>query len=150
MAQRWPAALWIVRHGQSAGNVARDAAHAQRLHRIALSGRDVDVLLSPLGEAQSSALGRWFAEKAVDERPDVVLVSPYARAAQTARLIRDAGGVDPQEPLCIDERLREKEFGVLDGLTTSASQACFPNRRIFAACWENSTIVRQAAKAGAT
>ncbi|MFL5607470.1 MAG: histidine phosphatase family protein, partial [Gemmatimonadaceae bacterium] len=26
MPQRWPDRLWIVRHGESAGNVARDAA----------------------------------------------------------------------------------------------------------------------------
>ena len=28
MQQRWPDRLWIVRHGESAGNVARDAAQA--------------------------------------------------------------------------------------------------------------------------
>jgi broad specificity phosphatase PhoE len=26
LEQKWPQTLWIVRHGQSAGNVARDAA----------------------------------------------------------------------------------------------------------------------------
>jgi len=26
MRQRWPGRLWIVRHGESAGNIARDAA----------------------------------------------------------------------------------------------------------------------------
>ena len=30
MSSRWPAVLWLVRHGESAGNVARDAAHARR------------------------------------------------------------------------------------------------------------------------
>jgi hypothetical protein len=28
MEQKWPQQLWLVRHGQSAGNVARDAAEA--------------------------------------------------------------------------------------------------------------------------
>ena len=28
MEQKWPQQIWIVRHGQSAGNVARDAAEA--------------------------------------------------------------------------------------------------------------------------
>jgi hypothetical protein len=28
MEQKWPQEIWLVRHGQSAGNVARDAAEA--------------------------------------------------------------------------------------------------------------------------
>ena len=32
----WPARLWIVRHGQSAGNVARDAAESKGLELIDL------------------------------------------------------------------------------------------------------------------
>lgn len=53
----WPAHLWIVRHGQSAGNVARDAAKAGGLPVIDIATRDIDVPLSPLGQAQSLALG---------------------------------------------------------------------------------------------
>lgn len=30
MQQDWPNTLWVVRHGQSAGNVARDKAEAWR------------------------------------------------------------------------------------------------------------------------
>ena len=47
MQQRWPERLWIVRHGESAGNVARDAAHAAGLSHIDIADRDVDVPLSP-------------------------------------------------------------------------------------------------------
>ncbi|HEX8555951.1 MAG TPA: histidine phosphatase family protein [Sphingomonas sp.] len=128
---RWPARLWIVRHGESAGNVARDAAQASGAERIAIEGRDVDVPLSPRGEEQAAALGRWFAHQPADARPDVLLSSPYVRAQHTARLFRDHGGCDAQEPICSDERLREKEFGILDGLTvagivaTQAQQAEF-------------------------
>jgi len=131
MIRRWPKRLWLVRHGQSAGNVAHDAAHAARLDRIALTGRDVDVPLSPLGEDQSRALGHWFAEMKSGERPDVLLVSPYVRAIRTAELIREAGGVDPDEPLCADERLREKEFGILDGLTGPGVINVFPDQAEF-------------------
>jgi len=70
--QRWPARLWVVRHGQSAGNVARDAAHAAGLPRIDLEARDVDVPLSELGQQQSTALGEWFSQQPVDLRPNVV------------------------------------------------------------------------------
>lgn len=118
MSINWPHTLWLVRHGQSAGNVARDAAHAAKARRIELVARDADVPLSPLGQAQSKALGQWFAGHAPEERPDVVLASPYVRARQTANLICDAGGTAPRTPaVIVDERLREKEFGILDGLT---------------------------------
>lgn len=119
MTSNWPERLWIVRHGESAGNVARDAAHAAGLARIDVKGRDVDVPLSTLGERQSRSLGRWFADLPENERPEVVLCSPYVRAQQTAALIGSAGGFVSDEPLVVtDERLREKEFGILDGLTT--------------------------------
>jgi len=128
---RWPSRLWLVRHGQSAGNVARDLAHAQNAHRIALDVRDVDIPLSEEGERQAQALGRWFAEGKGNARPDVILTSTYLRAQQTARLFRDAGGADPDEAICCDERLREKEFGILDGLTTAGVAALLPEQAEF-------------------
>ena len=84
MQQRWPGHLWIVRHGESAGNVARDAAMTAGLPRIDLDIRDVDVPLSPRGERQADALGRWFAAMPREQQPQVVLVSPYVRARDTA------------------------------------------------------------------
>ncbi|MDB4880291.1 MAG: phosphoglycerate mutase [Gemmatimonadetes bacterium] len=115
--QRWPERLWIVRHGESAGNVARDAATAAGLAVIDIAERDVDVPLSDAGERQSAALGRWFAMMPEGARPNVVLTSPYLRARHTASLIEAAGGIAPATATSIDERLREKEFGVLDRLT---------------------------------
>ena len=131
MAARWPSVLWLVRHGESAGNVARDAAHTAGLERIDLPSRDVDVPLSPLGEQQADALGRWFAKGHEDGRPDVMLASPYVRAMSTARRFRAAGGCAADEPICCDERLREKEFGILDGLTTAGIHAHQPDQAEF-------------------
>jgi len=131
MTQRWPDRLWIVRHGQSAGNVARDHAQANRLDRLRIDGRDVDVPLSQLGERQARALGEWFAASPAEARPDAVLVSTYRRAIQTAEILRAAGAVDADEPLCIDERLREKEFGILDGLTTHGLRNLVPEQAEF-------------------
>jgi broad specificity phosphatase PhoE len=128
MSGRWPSVLWIVRHGQSAGNLARDAADAAGLQRIDLTSRDVDVPLSRLGEQQASALGHWFAAGNEDGQPEVMLSSPYVRAQQTARRFRDVGGCDSDTPICVDERLREKEFGILDGLTKAGIQAAHPEQ----------------------
>lgn len=131
MTPRWPSVLWVVRHGQSAGNVARDAADKAGLHRIALTHRDVDVPLSPLGQEQARALGRWFASAHEDGRPDVMLASPYVRAVETAQLFREAGGCSPEERICLDERLREKEFGILDGLTVAGIRHEHPEQAEF-------------------
>lgn len=119
MTPRWPSLLWIARHGQSAGNVARDAAESAGLALIDIEFRDIDTPLSDLGVEQSRALGRWFAGLPAHERPQVVLSSPYVRARETARLIMEEAGWRAGEDVRwrVDERLREKEFGILDRLT---------------------------------
>jgi broad specificity phosphatase PhoE len=131
MTPRWPSVLWVVRHGQSAGNVARDLADRQGLARIALTHRDVDVPLSDLGRDQARALGHWFAGAHEDGRPEVMLASPYVRAVQTAELFRAAGGCRADEKICLDERLREKEFGILDGLTVAGIHEFHPEQAEF-------------------
>jgi len=129
MASRWPSVLWIVRHGESAGNVARNEATAAGLARINLAIRDQDVPLSPRGVEQAEALGRWFAGQAREARPEAVLCSPYVRAVQTADIIARAGGVAPETPAhCVDERLREREFGILDRLTTQGIRELHPQQ----------------------
>ncbi len=125
--QHWPAKLWLVRHGQSQGNVARDIAHQAGDHEIAIDGRDVDVPLSDLGHRQAKSAGEWFAALPADERPEVILTSPYRRARQTAKAICEAGALSggPERPV-VDERLREREFGIFDRLTTAGIRARFP------------------------
>ena len=125
--QPWPKRLWIVRHGQSQGNVARDAAHEAGLSVIDLDLRDVDVPLSELGHQQADATGRWFAALPEVDKPDVLLASPYVRARQTAEAICAAGGLaGGAKPTILDERLREREFGVFDGLTTVGIKERYP------------------------
>lgn len=131
MTPRWPSVLWVVRHGQSAGNLARDKATAEGHTRIDLTSRDVDVPLSDLGRDQAQALGRWFATAHEDGRPEILLSSPYFRAVETAQLFRDAGGCDFEEKICLDERLREKEFGILDGLTVAGIHELQPEQAAF-------------------
>lgn len=125
--QKWPDVLWIVRHGESAGNVARDAAEAAGLALIDIQTRDVDVPLSPLGEQQASALGKWFRQLPPEAQPTVVLTSPYVRARETARLALETAGIGRDEvTFTTDERLREKEFGILDRLTRFGIQEKYP------------------------
>ncbi len=131
MTPRWPSTLWVVRHGQSAGNVARDEAHIAGADRINLDHRDVDIPLSELGRQQAVALGHWFGTSEHHARPEVVLASPYVRAVETAELFRAAGGCSADLKICIDERLREKEFGILDGLTTSGVRTVYPDQAAF-------------------
>jgi broad specificity phosphatase PhoE len=112
-----PQTLWLVRHGQRAGNVARDAAEAGGLHVIDIAARDLDVPLSSLGVRQAQSLGRWFSALDVADQPQVILCSPCTRAELTARLMLQSAGIAGAVKLRMDERLREKEFGMLDRLT---------------------------------
>ena len=127
MPQNWPERLYLVRHGQSQGNVARDAADEAGLHEIAIDVRDVDVPLSELGIRQAEAAGRWFASLPRNERPQVILASPYVRAKQTAEIVckQDALAGGPTRTI-VDERLREREFGIFDRLTIVGIRERFP------------------------
>ena len=127
--QKWPDEILIVRHGQSAGNVARDAAIADGRPVIDLASRDMDVPLSELGERQAAALGRWFAALPPERLPTVVLTSTYLRARDTARIALETAGLMGDDlPILQDERLREKEFGILDRLTLAGVAERFPEQ----------------------
>lgn len=128
--QKWPDRVWIVRHGQSESNVARLLAEEAATDDIGISVRDVDVPLSGLGREQARAVGRWFGGEPADARPNVVLVSPYRRALETASLICETGGINVSRAdgsYVVDERLREKEFGVLNGLTKAGIASRHPH-----------------------
>lgn len=125
MEPRWctrPDSLTLVRHGESMGNRADAAARSAASEELDLHDRDADVELSPLGRDQAAALGRWLAEAPEPWRPTLVLASPYRRAADTARAaVQDAG-----LPVVVDERLRERDLGTLDGLTGRGIRARYP------------------------
>ena len=122
--QKWPDALWLVRHGESAGNVAALAAEQSGAASIDISTRDMDVPLSDRGERQAKALGTWIGEQPDDQRPTAVLSSPYVRACQTAEIAIAAAGLDVE--IAVDERLREREFGQLDRLTKAGIIERYP------------------------
>ena len=115
--------LAVVRHGQSTGNVTAAAAEASGDEVIAIPERDADVPLSATGRAQAGALRSVFAGMLADLRPEIAVVSPYLRARQTAR----AALADLPVPVRVDERLRDRELGVLDLLTSRGVAARLPD-----------------------
>ncbi|HEU4426196.1 MAG TPA: histidine phosphatase family protein [Pilimelia sp.] len=123
-----PAELVVVRHGESTANAAFAVAEAAGLVDSGITGRDADVPLSPLGRAQARGLGRWLAGLSGDRFPEVVLCSPYRRARQTLEIafdeLRAAGRAVP-EPI-VDARLRDRETGELELLTSTAIRRRFP------------------------
>jgi broad specificity phosphatase PhoE len=119
-----PSRLWLVRHAQSAGNVANDEAYALGLEQLDLATRDMDVPLSALGERQAAALGSWLGS--LDEPPEAIWCSPYRRALDTAAIALSSAGMDI--PIVCDERLREREFGILDRLTHAGVEARHPEQ----------------------
>ena len=114
-----------MRHGESAGNVAREFAEANGHPFIDIAQRDMDVPLSDLGERQARAVGAWLATLRRNA-PSVVLASPYVRAERTASIALAAAGLDL--PVVLDERLREREFGVLDRLTKAGIAERYPEQ----------------------
>jgi len=123
---RWthgPQAITLVRHGESVGNRADDAARRAHAERLDLDARDADVELSPTGRDQADALCTWLRDTDGAELPSVVLSSPYRRAAETATRAMRGRGVEVH----IDERLRERDLGVLDGLTGLGIRSRYPD-----------------------
>jgi glucosyl-3-phosphoglycerate phosphatase len=116
--------LLLVRHGESEGNVAATDARLAGAEVIEVPARDADVNLSGTGQEQAKALGTALARIAEDLRPDAVVSSPYARALQTAEIAVEAAGWHVQ--VRTDERLRDRELGILDRLTRLGVENRFP------------------------
>jgi len=112
--------LWLARHGESVGNVAASRAEAEGLEVIPLELRDADVPLSSAGVEQAEALGRWLHGRL--SGIDTVWSSPYLRARQTLDLALGGTG----RTVFSDERIRDRDLGVLDLLTRTGVQARFP------------------------
>ena len=118
------AALWLVRHAESEGNVADERAQAAGEYRLEVPARDPDVDLSDSGVQQAEALGAWWRTLPGDERSTVLLSSPYQRALRTATIAVQSAGWDLD--VVRDERLRERDLGLLDGWTKAGIEHKFP------------------------
>lgn len=72
--------LYIIRHGQAEARAA--------------TGRDRDRKLTEFGERQATLLGEQFLAR--EDRPRLIIHSPFIRAAHTAKLICDLIGCEIQ------------------------------------------------------
>ncbi len=117
--------LILVRHGESTGNVAAAAADADQADLIDVGMRDADVPLSPAGLDQAQSWGASLGGLPSDTRFDAVWCSSYRRAQETVTVAFQRAGIEL--PLRVDERLRDRELGVLDLLTTHGVEARFPD-----------------------
>jgi broad specificity phosphatase PhoE len=117
--------LWLVRHGESTANIQATQAQQARLEVIPVEHRDADVPLSPTGVRQAEALGSWLAANAGGPVPSAIWSSPYLRAQQTLAVALGVSGL--QRPLLVDERLRDRELGILDTLTSHGVDQRYPD-----------------------
>jgi broad specificity phosphatase PhoE len=113
--------LLLIRHGESAGNIAREEAETAGSEVIDIAWRDADVPLSDVGHEQAKALGAWLGERREPIRE--VWSSPYLRARQTLDIALDEAAITTT--VHVDERLRDRELGVLDRLTSIGVRARF-------------------------
>ncbi|OMH23559.1 hypothetical protein BKD30_11600 [Tersicoccus phoenicis] len=116
--------LILARHGESEANRAAAEADAAGAERIAVPARDADVELSATGRQQAQALGHHLADAGSGPTPTAVWVSPYVRARQTTAIALRTAGLDlvPR----VDERLRDRELGILDALTARGVRVRYP------------------------
>jgi broad specificity phosphatase PhoE len=85
--------LYIVRHGQTAGNIP------------GVLDEKIDTPLNEVGRAQSEAVGRELKEEGIYP---IIVTSPWTRSLQSAKIIKDFLG---DVPLKIDDDLRSWEHG---------------------------------------
>lgn len=112
---KWPARLVVMRHAESEANYHRQYLEKidSPLTHLQIAYRDVDVPLTANGRRQADEVGRALA--ATHPPFDVAYVSPLRRTRETAAIA--CGALDPRPVEVIEERLREREFGILEGLT---------------------------------
>ena len=98
--------LILIRHGETLWNT-----------QLRMQG-SLDSDLTPKGESQIKALGEWMKEVPFD----YIYCSDTARAHKTAEAISKFTGHN----LNLDKRLREKNLGVFEGLTSEEARERYP------------------------
>ena len=125
-SQKWMTNLVIVRHAESQRNVAKGEAEATGVETYGGRTRDVDIQLTDQGHQRADQTGRKLREHLGFDF-DRVFTSPYRRTVQTTDYLL-AKFERPTE-VVLEERIREKEFGVLDGLTKAGIERRYPGEK---------------------
>jgi 2,3-bisphosphoglycerate-dependent phosphoglycerate mutase len=115
--------LFLIRHGESLANCARHKAEIEQSLTIDFEGREQDVSLSEKGKLQSKNARKFFNNPS--NKPNMIFCSPYARTRETAALLVDST-VLMHTQVVYDERLRERELGMFDGLTKLGAMLKYP------------------------
>lgn len=120
---KWPSLLVIMRHAESELNRRREQHEKAGTKEIYIAQtRDADSPLTPLGREQARRTGRYLNACAPF---DILYVSPHRRTRETADLVLEALAKKP--PLVVEERIREKEFGILENLTKHGVRETYPD-----------------------
>ena len=133
--EKWPDLLRIARHGYTFANQRKDLAkQAGQEPAWTDQERDQDTRLVPLGHEQAYALGVAIGRAALDPEPDplpeVIITSPFLRAKQTTvDVILGIQSLHPgyQPKIVVEERIREIEFGIMDGIDRATFRKLFPS-----------------------
>jgi|SRR5579862_835956 len=122
--QKWVSNLVLVRHGESERNIAKAKAVAAKSETYGDDKRDMDVELTKRGRRQATQTGERLPQH-LGFAFDRTFVSPYRRTVQTAELV--LAGQGGRVKTVHEERVREKEFGVLVGLTKLGIERRYPH-----------------------
>lgn len=85
---------------------------------------DAAVRLTRLGELQARALGLYLQH--ASRPPQCIVTSPFQRCRATARIAAAELGL-PERAIATDERLRERNLGILDRLTPLGIRERYPH-----------------------
>lgn len=131
---KWPSELIVVRHGLTFTNLRKQLANEARERGETPESawaftheRDMDTQLTDMGHKQARNLGRYLGKKypAENRRIDHIIHSPYLRTRQTTEGILSQLGYRPE--LVAEERIREIEFGLMDGLNREGVRLKYPD-----------------------
>lgn len=101
--------FYLVRHGEAEQNVR---------HILSSHDNGEQFGLTEAGKSQAEAVARELA----DESIGIIFSSPLRRTRETAEAIAAATGAQ----IILDDRLRETDFGVFSGRSTSELWAKYP------------------------
>jgi broad specificity phosphatase PhoE len=148
MSEKWPRELLLARHGQSTTNVRKQLVADARERGETIESawafthqRDMDAELTEIGEKQGVALGKYLAPRypargvptlspagdgnSANGGIEHIILSPYMRTRQTTECIVAGLGYRPN--LVVEERVRELEFGLMDGLNREGVRLKYPD-----------------------